>query len=478
MFRRVLARARGLQSPLLGLVLLLLLVSCPPREKAPHIVLITVDTLRADHVGPGARVETPALTAFAARGVRFTNAYAPFGRTTQSVATFLTGQHPLEHGAVGLGYPLDESVTTLAEHLREQGYRTAAFTANLHLQRTLGFAQGFELYSSPEARWSGNHGPAQTAEALAWLEEARRDDPDAPIFLWVHYLDPHWPYSPPAEDARRLDPTWQGVDDLARRVATNELPHGRMIFFADEELSEREIEHTRRLYGAEVEAMDRSLGALLEGLEDRGLGEESVIAFTSDHGESLGEHRYWFAHGEYVYDGTLRVPLLFRAPGVEPGRVVKTPVALRDVPATLLELAGQPPLPGAEGLSLTPLFAGEGEDLFLRRPLLHVADHVLVREENPRRAVRGLEGRWVALRLGHWKLIRIPQVSGDFEYELYDIEADPNEEVDLAAEREELVQRLADLLATNWARLGGDDAENETELDLENEKILRSLGYL
>lgn len=367
----------------LGLVLALS-PSCrrdPPRP----VLFVTVDALRADRVGAyGSRgLPTPAIDRFAREGALVEGAVAPMGRTTQAVGTLLTGLHPLAHGADGLGMTLPAGPPTLAERFRAAGYDTAAFASNVFLRPGLGFERGFGVFSNPKQRWDGDSAAALTDEALAWLRRAAQGD--RPWFLWVHYLDPHWTYEPPAEFGTRADPDWNGPFDFFGRVAASRLSKGQAIFETDRILTAREIEHVQRLYDGEVAATDAAIAALWNGLLSLGLADRVIVVFTADHGESLGEHRYWFAHGEYLYEPSLRVPLLVRAPGIVPaGTRVTGTVPTQDVAPTLLDLAGLPPFEAADGRSLAALLRAGGRQGAPPATTVHVADHILVHPENPR----------------------------------------------------------------------------------------------
>ena len=249
------------------------------------------------------------------------------------------------------------------------------------------------------------------------------------------------------------------------------------MFEADRIMTSDEIEHTRRLYAAEILAADRAVGDLLDGLDAAGLLDGSVIGFTSDHGEALGgHHRYWFAHGEFLYDDTLRVPMAFRAPGVVPAEtVVAENALLQDFAPTLLGLAGLPPLDRQDGVDLSPRLRGETGRAVAERVSVHFSDHLLVREQNPRRYLPGREGRWLALRHGSQKLIRIPTGTGEPNDELYDVSDDPEERTDLSQERPGLVAELSTILAERLRQFRPIVSEAESpEPDLET---LESLGY-
>ncbi|MDQ7006501.1 MAG: sulfatase [Acidobacteriota bacterium] len=456
----------------------LTIASCWPRATPPPVILVTIDTLRADHVGLSgvAPHPTPAMDRVGLEGAWAPMAVAPFGRTTQSVGTILTGLHPLHHGADGLGMVLPGEVTTLAEAFAAAGYRTGAFVSNVNLRSGLGFEQGFEVFSNSRARWKGDSAPALTREALAWIDSLSNSEP---FFLWVHYLDPHWPYTPPVEILRRTDPEGSGELDIFRRVEGGELTKGQVIFFADEVMTSQAIERTRRAYQAEVVETDQALAALLRGLEQRDLLDGSILMLAADHGEAMGDHRYWFAHGEYLYDDTLRVPWALRAPRIVPaGTRLDGLVLLEDIAPTLAHLA-QVDFPAeVDGLDLSLLLARGGVQSIEERPQIHLADHHLVHPENPRRPVPGRAGRWWALRRGPWKVIEIPQRDGGRTFELYNLQRDPEEAHDLAAEQTEQLRLMVQQLERLRQELGpGPDGEaaagSAEELD-----ALRGLGYM
>ena len=456
----------------------LMLASCSPGGASPSVILVTVDPLRADHVGlsGGAPQPTPAMDRVGLEGAWAPRAVAPFGRTTQSVGTILTGLHPLHHGADGLGMVLPDTVTTLAEAFSAAGYRTGAFVSNVNLRSGLGFEQGYEIFSNSRARWKGDSAPALTGEALAWLDSLPASKP---FFLWVHYLDPHWPYTPPGDFLRRTDPDGTGAPDIFRRVAEGELTKGQVIFFADQVMDAGQIELTRRAYQAEVVETDRALGALLDGLEQRKLLDSSILMLTADHGEAMGDHRYWFAHGEYLYDDTLRVPWAVRAPGIVPaGTRLEGLVLLEDVAPTLAHLAGIDFPAPCDGLDLAPLLGRGGVQQVEPRSQIHLTDHHLVHPENPRRPVPGRPGRWWALRRGPWKVIEIPLGDGERSFELYDLQRDPTEAHDLAAEEHERLREMVEQLERLRRQLGPGPQGEAVEGSAEELEALRGLGYM
>jgi choline-sulfatase len=290
----------------------------------PNVLLVTIDTLRADRVGAyGARdVGTPTLDLLAARGVLFEQAMAAVPLTLPSHASILTGQYPPSHGVRHNAiFRLSDEAETLAEAFRAAGYATGAVVGAAVLDPSFGLTQGFDHYDAeyPEDRASSGgffERPAQavTDAALAWLREN-----DDRFFLWVHYYDPHASYHPPEPFKGRF---------------------------------------RGRPYDGEVAYTDRELGRLLRELETSGALADTVVAVTADHGEGLGEHGE-STHIYLIYDSVLRVPLIVAGPGVPPGRRVPTVVPNTGLAATLLELARAPALAKTDVASLAPLWAAQ-----------------------------------------------------------------------------------------------------------------------
>lgn len=356
----------------------------------PNILLITIDTLRADRLGcyGYAKASTPTLDALAARGVRFATAIAHVPLTTPSHASILTGLTPLRHGVRDNGaYSLPAGIPTVAEAFRTAGYRTGAVVSAFPLDRRFGLDRGFETYEDRlphgddprRAPYVERKADATTALVLRWLEAA----PEAgPWFAWVHYFDPHAPYEPPG--------------DLMARTPTP--------------------------YDGEVALVDAQIGILLRHLEGKGALDRTLVLVTADHGESLGQHGEE-THGVFIYDATLKVPWIMAGPGLPRGRVAQTVARGIDVAPTLLEYAGLRSLPGAEGRSLRkagrdslpdePVYI---ESLFTR---LHLG-------------WAGLHG-W---RSERWKLIEAPRP------ELYALDSDGDESKNLSGERPEVAAGL------------------------------------
>src|SRR5438445_6224684 len=296
-------------------------VRTPPR---PNLLLVTIDTLRADHVGVygDTRARTPTLDGLAARGVRFEHVQTPVPMTGPSHATILTGLYPPVHGVRdNIVFSLDARHRTLATLLRAQGYRTAAFVGAYPVAAAFGFRQGFDTFSEDfkESDVPGAGAQRRANEvvddALGWLER-----PGAgPFFVWIHLYDPHAPYDPP--EPYRTD-------------------------FAG------------RPYDGEIAFADAQLGRVFEWLRASGHERDTVVAALSDHGESLGEHGE-MTHAVLLYEATLRVPMLLAGPGIPSGRVVPARVGTVDLAPTLMRLVGLTPPPEMTGRDLRPALRGE-----------------------------------------------------------------------------------------------------------------------
>ncbi|MGH0030136.1 MAG: sulfatase [Myxococcota bacterium] len=347
--------------------LVALLAGCGPGpETAPSgppradVLLVTLDTLRADHLGVhGAGADaTPALDAWAQDAVVFERALAASSRTAPSHATLFTSRWVAGH-AIGYrnGATRLANEATLAALLAAAGYETAAFVSNAMLRRRVGLDAGFAHYDDVLPDSETNRPVFErvagktTRRAIAWLERPRRGP--VPRFLWVHYNDPHGPYTPPERWVR--PPAGEPETPLpllAQQRGLGGIPAYQA--FGDE----REARQYRARYAGEIRYLDGSLGRLLAAAEEQAGAAGVVVAITADHGESLGEDGIWFSHGHGTAPNLAHVPLLLRADGL-PATRVREPVHHVDLLPTLLEQVGLPVPPGARGVALGPVVRGE-----------------------------------------------------------------------------------------------------------------------
>jgi len=447
-----------------------------------HVLLLTVDTLRADYLSiEGYDLPTtPYLDELLARGTRFDAAVTPVPRTTQALASLFTGAYPHTHRVRVLFDRLPGRIPTLPELARRRGYRTVAVVSNHLLVPERGLARGFDVYdSAPDTR----EAQATTQAAIERLEEV---SPADPIFLWVHYIDPHVPYYPPAELAREFDPDYRGSyrlhfggikGGLGKRAYPRKLGKETAVFHNP--LSDRVNAHIRRLYAADIRATDDAVRELVEWLFAE-LGEDWLIVLAADHGEALGEHGYFYDHGDYLYQGSLRVPLGIVMPedlaSAEPrDRLIEDPVSLVDIMPTLAELLGLSVESAGpfeiEGRSLAPFLRGGSlppRAVFAESGKSFFPDSVRGRRRFD------VSGRFRAVIEGSWKLIWTPGAPPEQEYQLYDLSVDPGEQQDLSRSDPPQAERLRGLL-DDWLR---DDPAVTTQPSAEDEERLRSLGYI
>jgi arylsulfatase A-like enzyme/Tfp pilus assembly protein PilF len=395
------------------------------REAGLNVLLITIDTLRADAVGAygNAKAETPWIDRLAAGGVRFSQAHAQTVVTLPSHANILAGRYPFRHGVrenAGFRFPPD--MDTLATRLKALGYRTGAFVSAFPLDVRFGLGLGFDVYDDrygkgaekrafrvPERR-----GADTVAAALEWIGTARQS---APWFAWVHLYEPHFPYTPPEPFASR---------------------------FADAP------------YLGECAAADAALAPLVGPILDQGASGRTLIVVTGDHGESLGEHGE-MSHGLFAYEATLRVPLVVFAPRLLKPRVVDEPVRHVDILPTVLDALGSAPPSDIDGRSLLAMAA--------------------TGEASP--APSYFEALSASLNRGWAPLFGISR--GTLKYidlpipELYDLASDPAEAHNLAASRPAELRELQNLLAPLRAADRGPSRSAESA---ETRERLRSLGYV
>jgi arylsulfatase A-like enzyme/Tfp pilus assembly protein PilF len=408
-----------------------LLASCgnggpePGALRGWNVVLITVDTLRADRLGFAGHegAETPNLDDLADAGVAFLDAVASAPVTLPSHATILTGRYPPAHGALDNGfYSLPDGVPTLATALRDAGYETAAFVGAFVLHRRYGLNAGFDLYDDhfrnpllPGAEHVERRAEDVVARARAWLVGR---SPDRPFFLWVHCFDPHSPYDPPEPFGSR---------------------------FHD------------RAYDGEIAYTDRELGVLLEAARAAGGAGRTLVVMTADHGEALGDGGER-THGLLLRGATLRVPLILTAPGVLPaGKRIRGTVSGADLAPTVLALLGVDAPGPMDGSSLLEAIA-EGR----------AADRRAYSETRLPEDQLGWS-MLAGVRDDRWAYVRAPRP------ELYDLSADRGETRNLAAEEPDVTARLDEEVQEELAALEG---TARRDLSPEEEEALRALGYV
>ena len=403
----------------------------PAAPSHPNLLLITIDTLRADHVGAygAATSATPVLDALAAGGVRFDRVLTAVPLTGPSHATILTGQYPPVHGVRGnVVFTLGPTYPTLGTLLKRHGYRTAAFVGAYPVAAAFGFAQGFDTFdeefheSSPGEQGAERRANEVADSAIRWLESSRPPGGGgaAPFFAWLHFYDPHAPYDPPSPYRERF---------------------------------------SGHPYDGEIAFADAQIGRVLDALRASRQDANTVVVALADHGEGLGDH-HELTHAILIYQSTMRVPMIVEGPGVPRHHVVSAQAATIDVLPTVMGLLGFDSDKRLLGRDLRPEMAGQA-----------IAGDAIYAESLFAR----LNCHWATLRAwvkDDWKLI-----SGA-EPELYNLVQDPGELRNLASTEPDRLHRMTDELHRGLQRLapGGDDVKTNP-ITREQEERLRSLGY-
>jgi len=395
------------------------------KDSGRNVLLIIIDTLRADRVGyAGYEIETPNMDFLAEGGTRFTNTSCQYPMTLPSHASIMTSTFPQYHGLKNNGYYfLDESYTTLAEVMKANGFTTSAFIGAMVLESKFGLAQGFDTYAdtfkTPEflkALEAQNLAEDVYDSARAWFEYNYQKK----FFMWVHFYDPHAPYTPPPPFDQK---------------------------------------YSAAPYDGEVAYTDVYVGKLISMLKEKGLLEKTLVVLTSDHGEGLDEHQE-VTHGIFLYDTTIQVPLIFHCPGVVPeGRIIDRQVRTVDLMPTICDILNIRLLDTLQGSSLLPLMEKDSAQGF---------------ESYAETYFPLLSNGWSPLksiRTQNYKYIAAPKP------ELYDVAGDPKESKNIVAEKPAVAKDLAAQLQKFEERYASQKGPGRKTLSFEEREKLRSLGY-
>jgi arylsulfatase A-like enzyme len=417
----------------------------------PNVVLVTVDTLRADRLsGYGyGRPTSPAIDRLLAAGATFEQARTVEPLTNPACSSMLTSLHPHEHGATRNGLRMRPRLDSLPRELDRRGYQTAAFIANWTLKDKLsGMGEHFDLFEEvfTRKRWLGLFASEATAEdvneaAIQWLDThaGRR----RPVFVWVHYVEPHAPYEMHERMAKRLRLPKDGADKSDR-------------------------------YDTEVAYVDHAVGALVRRIEgDRRLAGNTLVVLTSDHGESLGEHGYW-GHGRHLYEPGLRIPLVYWWPGrIQPQRV-DDPATILDLAPTVLGLLGHQAPGSFRGFDWSGVLAGTARPDPERRTWYqaHKGAVLSIQEAGPARKDGLLE---LAMVTGRRK--EIVQVN-QREHYVFDLSRDPGERRNLNGAGYRPSEPLAEWIGLVERMLAAADDAPKVNVDAEDVEKLKALGYI
>lgn len=447
-----------------GLLLSLAFLFTCSRQPKPNIVIVTIDTLRADHLGCYGykRPTSPRIDEIASRSIVFEKALCQTPQTLPSHTSIFTGMHPRTHKSITHESVVNDNLTTLAEILKRNGYKTAAFVSSHVLDRRLNLDQGLDLYweihknkEIEERRFGQAQEIDFTTEAvLDWLRNNRKQ----PFMLWVHWFHPHRPYNPPP---RYID-LFAGEYDRPNITDSDFLTK---VWREKVDLSDYDVGYIIGCYDGEVAFSDKQVGRLIDEISSLHLSDKTIIVLTSDHGEILYEHEHYFGHDIALYEQCLWVPLIITGPGLlSQAKRIPDLVETIDIMPTLLDLAGIGKPKGIDGRSLLPLI----EDRSMPQAEYFFSETFPFPEKGlPRHAVRTVRHKLI------WR-----ETQGEIVKELYDLTEDPNEEINKFSIEHAVAAHLDSVLAA-WISKGGlRPAPIPSAIDAGRYKILKSLGYL
>ena len=448
----------------------------------PNVLLVSIDSLRADHVGAYgyARDTSPAIDALARGGVLFENAISSAPWTVPAHMTLLTGLPPEVHDVVTVRQKLSPDAVTLAEVLQDAGYATAAFVSGPTVMAHYGFGQGFASYDEsmverrPKLAGAAVSSPGLVDLVSGWLDRWSTAETREPFFVFLHMWDVHYDYVPPREYVERFDPGYDGDLDV-RRFETNERLHRGM--------APRDLRHLIALYDGEIRFTDDHLARLVAKLRTLGVLDDTIVVVTSDHGEEFFEHGAK-GHAKTLYDEVLRVPLVVRYPRrVAPAQRVTQQVRLMDVAPTILGLAGVTAPEGFGASDVAPEHRFADVSPYLAGPASPPFPGLPAFSSN-----LWLSGKQHAVRTADAKLIRYepalplrPPLPSRVGTEVFDLALDPGERTNLfSTETAPLFLATLDPLLASWRS----DTGRQTKLALARKPDpqaaarLRALGYL
>jgi len=431
------------------------------RTQQPNVILITLDALRQDHLGCYGykRNTSPTIDELAKEGVIFTEAISQCSHTAASVTSLITSTYPNIHNVKDWGYQLNPDIHlyTLPEILRLHGYKTALISDQLALSLIKGLERDFDTYYTIWTSTFGPHGK-KIINITDWAMDWIKNNKNKKFFLWLYYLDPHGPYSPPPpynkmfqnDEYYNIKQSIPISDDMHRQTVFGKIPK----YLAVNDITE--VDYYISQYDGEIRYVDSQIGRLVEELKKLCLNKKTIIIITSDHGEGMGEHNLFFGHGILLYDELIKIPLIIKLnKNAQQDKEVDAQVRSIDIVPTILDILSIKKYDSMQGTSLLPLIMNKKNNV----PLYAYSEHL------NRKAIRTKE----------WKLI---YDENNKQYELYSLKDDPRELNNLVPlEKEQFVllkQKLDD-----FSKQGKPAGVNAGFiLDKDAKERLRSLGYV
>lgn len=445
-----------------------LLTQCANKQSDYNLLFISIDTLRADHLGYSGyqRNTSPYIDAFAKKNITFNNFYTVVPKTGPSMTSFFTGRYIQNHGVVMNHLKKDPTIKTFTQLLPDT-FKKAAFIANPVLNKKRGYADGFTDFSVSHEKYLSHDELSQKGlsySAINWLKKLTQKDK---FFLWVHYLDPHGPYRPPQEfnelfvndkfydETRKVTLDYIPEDPKAENVVLGAVPRYQRLSDIDE------ADYYTAQYDAEIRYTDREVNKLLDFLEAQELMEKTIIVITADHGESLGEHNYYFEHGMLVNEGSIHIPLIIHHPDIKKPLSVNSFLQNIDLAPTLLSEYGLKFQEPVDGLNFREIYHGNQPNEELRDYVYSCTTH-------------DYKNYFETIRTPDQKLIRI----NEKEYEYFDLKNDPFEEHNLVTNPNFDHNQMRNEI-TLFQKFGKSAHRSATDVKIDKEtmKGLKELGY-
>ena len=437
----------------LCLIACFLTMSCgrtkpPEDERRPNVILVSIDSLRADHVhGYGYGPETtPVLDELMRRGTAFSNCISHAPWTLPVQVSLFTSLYPHSHGVIDKGFALNEDVLTLPVALKNAGYATGGFACLPYHDPDYGFGRGFDTYVCKKMK--DFHAPDIFEESLKWLLQLG----SSRFFLFLHTYDVHASYNPPEHYLKMFETSYDGHIDGSLTTLLD-IRHERIV------LSDEDLRHLVALYDAGIREFDHDIGVFLKFLKEKDFLANTIVIVTADHGDEFLEHGGSF-HGRTLYDEMLKVPLIMAGPGIPVGKMIEEQVQVIDIMPTILELCGSEIPSGIEGKSLLPLIKQEVADW----------EQFAFAEADAEKKVKDI---YRVVRAGRYKLI-YDRLTG--REELYDLALDPYEQVNIIEDKPEIAETLRQKLREWMVTERGNPATVKISEKQKNE--IRALGYL
>jgi len=445
-------------------------------EESQSILLISVDTLRHDKIGAYGYmgVYTPWIDKLVKSGTQFETSLTTVPRTNPSFGSLFTSKKPEVNGVRSLKNTFEPFNKSMAEILEENGYYTAAITSNPLLGEKSGFAQGFQYYyNNPSDFDIMNVSSDITNKTIEIINQLQ----DRKFFLWVHYSDPHYPYKPPypydilyIEDQKKLDNPLNIYEELKNSGQIKD----QLYFF--NKLTDNQKNQIARFYLGTITYTDKEIGKIIKKIKELKKDKRLVTIFLSDHGESLGEHEYYYEHGDFTYEPELRIPLVFKTNAKPSIEITQTNIL--DILPTLQHICNLK-IDNSLVFDGISLVNNKGNSKLTEREFITGESGLSFYPKNTRRFIGGIETKWRFLRTNRWKLILKPQKDGEnkiyFEYELYDLLNDPCETMNLYPKQKAEIENYGKFLIKAY---NSDSQSKKEKVPDELKEKLKSLGYM